>query len=177
VVQPLDNEPNHISRSDHRRDDELDLSTAPLLIPAPLLPLAHMGVRSTPQRQQAKQKSGSWAVAGNSGTQASTCPSTDALGLGCPGGDSAGEAVTGPRGLCRTVRLPASCGLRIANGLRDEHRVEAVAERRVGLREQVAIAVQHEAGRGVPGPHRDLFRGGAGRNPQRHRCMAEIVDA
>jgi hypothetical protein len=55
--------------------------------------------------------------------------------------------------------------------------VQAVAQRRVRLGEQVAVAVQHEAGRGVAGPHGDLLRGGAGRDPQRHRRVPQVVDA
>ena len=42
---------------------------------------------------------------------------------------------------------------------------------------QMAVAVQHEADRGVPGPLGDLLRGGAGRDPQRHRRMPQVMDA
>ena len=54
---------------------------------------------------------------------------------------------------------------------------QAVAERRVRLGEQVAVAVQREAGRGGPGRDRELLRGGAGGDPQRHRRVAKVVDA
>src|SRR4029453_18606452 len=56
-------------------------------------------------------------------------------------------------------------------------RVQAVAERAVGLRVEVAVAVQGEAHRGVPSPRRDLLRVGAGRDPQRHRRVPKGVDA
>jgi hypothetical protein len=55
--------------------------------------------------------------------------------------------------------LVASLGSRVPSLFRHGHEqlVQAVAERRIGLGEQVAVAVEHEAGRGVPGPDGDLL--------------------
>jgi hypothetical protein len=41
----------------------------------------------------------------------------------------------------------------------------------------MAIAVQREADRGVPGPHRNLFRGGACGDPKRHGRVAKVMNA
>jgi hypothetical protein len=75
--------------------------------------------------------------------------------------------------------LVASLGSRVPSLFRHGHEqfVQAVAERRIGLGEQVAVAVEHEAGRGVPGPDGDLLGGGAGRDPQRYRRVAKVMDA
>src|SRR5215211_603766 len=45
------------------------------------------------------------------------------------------------------------------------------------FRVQVPIAVQREAHRGVPSPHRDLLGTRPGRNPQRHCGMAKVMNA
>ena len=55
--------------------------------------------------------------------------------------------------------------------------VQAVPEHLIGVRIEVAIAVQGEADRGVAGPGGDLLGIRAGRDPQRHRCMPQVMDA
>jgi hypothetical protein len=79
----------------------------------------------------------------------------------------------------RSGVLVALSASRVPSVFRRGHkqRVQPVAQRRVRLGEQVGVAVQHEAGRGVPGPHRDLLRGGARSDPQRHCRVAKVVDA
>jgi len=57
------------------------------------------------------------------------------------------------------------------------HGVQAVAQLGVVAWEQVAVAVQREADRGVPGPHGDLLGRRASGDPQRHGGVAKIVDA
>jgi hypothetical protein len=52
-------------------------------------------------------------------------------------------------------------------------RVQPVAERRVRLRVQVAVAVEGEADRGVTGPGGDLLEAGAGGEPQGDGCRDE----
>jgi hypothetical protein len=47
----------------------------------------------------------------------------------------------------------------------------------VGLRVQVAVAVEGEAHRRVPGAGRDLLGAGASRDLQRHRRVAKVMDA
>jgi hypothetical protein len=56
-------------------------------------------------------------------------------------------------------------------------RIQAIPERLIGVRMEVAVAVQGEADRGMPGPGGDLLGIGAGRDPQRHRRMPQVVDA
>jgi hypothetical protein len=56
-------------------------------------------------------------------------------------------------------------------------RVQAVPERLIRVRIQVAMAVEGETDRGVPGPSGDLLGIRPGRNPQRHRRMPQVVDA
>src|SRR4030095_12985780 len=48
-------------------------------------------------------------------------------------------------------------------------RIQAVAEGGIGLRVQVAVAIQGEAHRGGPSPSRGLLGIGTGRDPPRHR--------
>jgi hypothetical protein len=55
--------------------------------------------------------------------------------------------------------------------------VQAVPERLIGIRIEVAVAVQGEADRGVPGPGGNLLRIRPGCNPQRHRRMPQVMDA
>jgi hypothetical protein len=71
-------------------------------------------------------------------------------------------------------RQPNHGAIRCRLGVAVE-RVQTVAERSVGLRVQVAVTVQGEAHRGMPGPGGDLLRIGAGRDPQRYRRMTEVV--
>ena len=52
-------------------------------------------------------------------------------------------------------------------------RVQAVAERGVGLGVEVAVAVQGEAHRGVAGPSRDFLGTGAGGDPQGAEAAAD----
>jgi hypothetical protein len=56
-------------------------------------------------------------------------------------------------------------------------RVKAVPERLIGVGVEVAVAVQREAHRGVAGPGGNLLGIRAGRDPQRHRGVAQVVDA
>jgi hypothetical protein len=56
-------------------------------------------------------------------------------------------------------------------------RIQAVPERLIGIRIEVAVAVQGEANRGMPSPGGDLLRIRPGRNPQRHRRMPQVMDA
>ena len=56
-------------------------------------------------------------------------------------------------------------------------RIKAVPERLIGLGVEVAIAVEGEADRGMPGPRGDLLGIRPGRNPQRDRRMPQVVDA
>jgi len=60
---------------------------------------------------------------------------------------------------------------------RTEQVIQPRAERGIRLGEQVTVAVQHEADRGVPRALRDLLGRGAGGDPQRHGGMPQIMDA
>jgi hypothetical protein len=55
--------------------------------------------------------------------------------------------------------------------------VQAVPERLIRVRIEMAIAIQGEADRGVPGPSGDLLGIRPGRNPQRHGRMPQVVNA
>jgi hypothetical protein len=55
-------------------------------------------------------------------------------------------------------------------------RIQAVPERLIGVRIEVAVAVQGEAHRGMPSPGGDLLGIRPGRDPQRHRRVPKVVD-
>ena len=55
-------------------------------------------------------------------------------------------------------------------------RVKAIPERLIGVGIEVAVAVEGEADRGVPGPGGDLLGIRAGRDPQGDRGVAQVVD-
>jgi ADP-ribose pyrophosphatase YjhB (NUDIX family) len=56
-------------------------------------------------------------------------------------------------------------------------RIQAVPQRLIGVRIEVAVAVQGEADRGMPGPGGDLLGIRPGSNPQRHCRMPQVMDA
>jgi hypothetical protein len=55
--------------------------------------------------------------------------------------------------------------------------VQPVTESRIRLRVEVAVTIQGEAHRGMPGPGSHLLRVGGGRDPQGDGRVAQIVDA
>ena len=76
--------------------------------------------------------------------------------LGPPG------ATLGPRPARRGSRTTVAVRCRLGGAVQ---RVQAVAERGVGLRVQVAVTVEGEAHRGMAGPGGDLLGVGPGRDP------------